>query len=138
MSRAEEYAVDALHTAFAALTPERTAHALLVADTEALGTWLCRLVQGYRDDAYRQGWNDGYARSERDTAEAWTPVAERVRRSANQASYEELLQLRGEEKDGRGGYRPVRLPEPLVDCVEAARRSWGLPSAAAKNRGTAA
>ena len=48
---------------------------------------------------YFHGHRAGYARSEHDTAEAWKPLAERVRRCATTATWAEVLAARAAATD---------------------------------------
>ena len=55
--------------------------------------------------AYRLGYQAGWAASEKSAADAWTPIAERVRRHAGAPSYQELLRRSGWYAVAPGQYR---------------------------------
>jgi hypothetical protein len=65
----------------------------------ALGERLATVAPGTPEqEAYEAGWFDGWAASEHDQAEAWRALALKMRRLANQPSYAELLERRGETR----------------------------------------
>jgi hypothetical protein len=63
----------------------------------ALGERLATVAPGTPEqEAYGEGWRDGWNAAEHDMAQAWRRLALRVRRLANQPSYAELAVRRGE------------------------------------------
>lgn len=64
-----------------------------------LGERLATVLPGTTEqEAYAAGWYDGWAASEHDQACAWRALALKMRRLANQPSYAELLERRGETR----------------------------------------
>ncbi|MFI5960468.1 hypothetical protein [Cryptosporangium sp. NPDC051539] len=76
---------------------------------------------------YQAGVTAGYAQgrtdAERDMAEAWTPVAERIRASAGQATWAQLLAARDEHQAPDGSYRA----NPVADDYTGGPASWPDP-----------
>lgn len=72
--------------------------------------------------SFRWGWLNGYrigfAGCEWQFEDAWRPVAERVRRSAEFVSWDQLVALRGEYRVGPGQYRALPRPDGEHGCDE--------------------
>jgi hypothetical protein len=65
----------------------------------ALGERLVTVLPGTPEqEAYAEGWFDGWAASEHEQAQAWRALALKVRHLAGQPSYAELAERRGDRR----------------------------------------
>jgi hypothetical protein len=75
-----------------------------------------------RCTGYDQGFRAGYAASERSMAEAWRPLAERIRRTAGQKTWQQILDNRAASERA---------------AIEASLRRGAAQRAVINRRGTA-
>jgi flagellar biosynthesis/type III secretory pathway protein FliH len=76
--------------------PAALPHLMTAQEWDEHVTWL--MYEDGRRAGYAEGFRAGYAASERDTAEAWRPLAERIRRYAGQKTWQQILDHRAESE----------------------------------------
>ncbi len=83
-------AIELLSLALAHCTPRQVAAVIAAADLDAMTAVLRDLHGHAQRQGLAAGWRLGYLASEADTAAAWRPLAERVRRGADRPTWLEI------------------------------------------------